>query len=144
MTGAWPGFALLAHVGHWVAPVGLAFDAAIEPVSRVTGSSPPLLFVAVVVVEALLLWLFRWGSPGRSALASFVMNAVSALVGAQLDLRMPDALVYGFLLSAPIEAAVLLLFDRRRKLRALVSALGTNVASYALLIGVYVFGRSFF
>ncbi len=144
MTGALPVFALFAQVAHWVAPVGLAFDVAIEPVSRVTGSSPPLLFVAVVVVEALLLWLFRWGTLGRSALASFVMNAVSALVGTQLDLRMPDALVYGFLLSAPIEAAVLLLFDRRRKLRGLVSALGTNAASYALLIGVYVFGRSFF
>ena len=137
MTGALLDFIPFAHVG-------LAFDVAIEPVSRVTGSSPPLLFAAVVVVEALLLWLFRWGSPGRSALASFVMNAVSALIGAQLNMRMPDALVWGFILSAPIEAAVLVLFDRRRKLRALVSALGTNAASYALLIGVYVFGRSLF
>ena len=144
MTDALPDFSLLAHVGQLVAPVVLAFDVAIEPVSRATGSSPPLLLAAVVVIEALLLWLFRWGSPGRSALASFVMNAVSALVGALLDLRMPDALVYGFLLSVPIEAAVLVLFDRQRKLRSFVSALGTNVASYALLIGVYVFGRSFF
>ena len=121
-----------------------AFDAAIEPVSVSVGSSPLPIFVAVVVVEALLLWLFRWGSVGRSALASFVMNALSALVGMVLDLRMPDALVYGFFISLPIEAAVLMLFDRRKKLRALVSALGTNVASYALLIGVYVFGRSYF
>ena len=39
---------------------------------------------------------------------------------------------------------MLLLLDRRRKLRALVSALGANVGSYVLLIAVYVFGRSFF
>ncbi len=59
-------------------------------------------------------------------------------------LRMPDALVYGFFLSVPIEALVLLLLDRSRKLRSLVSSLGANVGSYVLLIAVYVFGRSFF
>ena len=144
MTGGPPDLLHLASFGHLTAPVVMAFDVAIEPVARATSAKPLPLFVAVFVAEALLLWLFRWGNVGRSALASFAMNAVSSLVGAQMDLRMPEALVYGFVLSVPIEAAVLILFDRRRKLRALVSALGTNAASYALLIGVYVFGRSYF
>jgi len=124
--------------------VALAFDAAVDPVSDFTGSPPLVLFVAVVAVETLLLKLLRWGSWGRSALGSLSMNAVSALVGALLDLRMPEALVYGFFLSVPLETVVLLLFDRTRKLRTLVSALGSNVGSYVLLIAVYVFGRSFF
>jgi len=134
----------MAAVVTGVALLGLAFDAAIEPLSEVTGAPPLVLFVAVFAVETLLLKLLRWGSWSRSALGSFVMNALSALAGAALDLRMPDALVYGFFLSVPIEALVLLLLDRRRKLRALVSALGANVGSYVLLIAVYVFGRSFF
>ena len=144
MTGGLPDFLHLASAAYLAAPAALAFDIAIEPVARTTHAGPLPLFIVVFVVEALLLWLFRWGTVGRSALASFAMNAVSSLVGAQMDLRMPEALVYGFVLSVPIEAAVLILFDRRRKLRALVSALGTNAASYALLIGVYVFGRSYF
>ncbi len=134
MTGAVTGVALLA----------IAFDAAVEPLSDFTGSPPLVLFLAVFAVETLLLRLLKWGPWGRSALGSFVMNALSALVGALVDLRMPDALVYGFFLSVPIEASVLLLFDRTRKLRALVSALGANVGSYVLLVAVYVSGRSFF
>ncbi len=122
----------------------LAFDVAVEPVSDYTGSPPLLLFVAVFAVETLLLRLLGWGPWGCSALASFAMNAVSALAGAALDLGMPEALVYGFFLSVPLEALVLLLLDRKRKLRVLVSSLGANVGSYVLLIAVYVFGRSFF
>lgn len=122
----------------------LAFDVAVEPLSEFTGSPPLVLFLAVFAVETLLLRLLGWGLWARSALGSFAMNALSALAGALLDLRMPDALVYGFFLSVPIEALVLLLLDRTRKMRALVSALGANVGSYVLLIAVYVFGRSFF
>lgn len=111
----------------------LLFDVALEPVSKVTGVNALAIFLPVFVVEALILWLLRWGTVGRAALGSFVMNAATTLIGAALALRFPEALPVGFLLSVAVEGVILMLLKRERKGRTWLAVLAANVASYALL-----------
>src|SRR5262245_64929139 len=103
------------------------------------GSS--LLFV--IVVEAVVLRLLRWGTFWRSLRDSLIANVASALVGLLLGymglaigskaLSPIWLLTAAFALSVVIEAGVLKLLaaDTRRKIW--ITALVMNLASYLLL-----------
>jgi hypothetical protein len=123
------------------ASAALAFDVSIEPVSRATSVNPLPLFAFVFVVESLVLWLVRWGTLARSAVASFVMNTATTLVGLALRLPLPRALVFGFLISVVVEGLILMLLNRQRKRRSLLASLAANFVSYSALVVLYTFAR---
>ena len=123
------------------ASTALALDAAIEPVSRVTRVNPLPLFAFVFIVESLVLWLVRWGTLARSAVASFVMNTATTLVGLALRLPLPRALVIGFVVSVVVEALILMLLNRQRKRRSALASLAANFVSYSALVVLYTFAR---
>ena len=125
-------------------PLFPAFDVAIEPVSAATGFNPLPVFAVVFVAEALVLWLVRWGSLGRSAVASLVMNTVTTVLGVLLSLSGREALVVSFPLNLVVEGVVLMAFNWRNKARLWAAALAANVASLLLLLALYFVGRSLF
>ncbi|HVF49230.1 MAG TPA: hypothetical protein VNA19_04045 [Pyrinomonadaceae bacterium] len=114
-------------------PLALAFDVAIDPVARYTGVNALFLFLPILVLETLVLWALRWGNFVRAATGAFVMNAVTTLAGAALQLNIPDGFVLALLLSIFIEGFILMLFARERKLRSWVSAFAANILSYVVL-----------
>jgi hypothetical protein len=116
----------------------LALDVAIEPVSRVTGINALFFFLPILAVETLILWLLRWGTLGRAALAAFVMNTITTLLGAVLTLNYPDGFLLALILSVVIEAFVLMLLSRHSKVRSWLSAIAANVVSYTLLF-IFIF-----
>jgi hypothetical protein len=146
-------------------PFVLAFDVAIDPVARATGINALALFLPIFIIETLVLWILRWGSLGRSALAGFLMNAATTLLGAILRIALADSLPVAFVLSVIVEAVVLILIGftltrsvaskhaaadyaagveepgakksgPRSLTRSVLSALAANVVSYAMLLGL--------
>jgi hypothetical protein len=107
-----------------------------------------LLAVGVVVLEAVVLTLFKWGRFWRALLASFAMNLVSTLagvfvVGLALTVGAPAWLLLTFVASVVLEGAVIFVMDRSKARLGLLAVLVANVASYlpvgalALLYGVF-------
>jgi len=125
----------------------LPLDVAAPPVASSTGAPAVLLLVPIVVVEALALYLLKWGGLGRSAIAALAMNIVSTLVGLPLLAVVANAqesdrtttilllLLPAWLLSTLIEAGVMWAFQRPAFRRTLGIAALANVASYVLLLG---------
>jgi hypothetical protein len=118
------------------------------------------LLLAIVLIEAIVLWLLKWGSLWRSLRDSLIVNVASALVGGvmyvlgtprdiytgydparggriyeQLPPSIPPLLA-GLLawgLSVAIEGGLLFLLARRPAYQIWTSALVINIVSYALL-----------
>ena len=103
------------------------------------GSS--LLFV--IVIEAVVLRLLRWGTFWRSLRDSLIANAASALVGLLLGymglaignkaLSPIWLLIAAFALSVVIEAGVLKLLAADTQRNIWIATLVMNLASYLLL-----------
>ena len=100
-----------------------------------------LVFSMIVfVLEAVVLWLLKWDTFGRSLLSSFLMNLASTILGVLLIGLLLTGLLNGFLsfvlafgLSVVIEGIVLMMIKRdlaRENSRVVTIA---NIASYALL-----------
>ncbi|MFZ5878288.1 MAG: hypothetical protein ACOY0R_02850 [Chloroflexota bacterium] len=104
-----------------------------------------VLTALIVAIEALAMFLLKWGRFWRCLLASFVMNLVTTLIGGGLMYLVSNiylVLAVGFLLSVLIEGGVLMLFNRETARRNWVAALAANAASYLfiLLPFVLIFG----
>jgi hypothetical protein len=104
-----------------------------------------LVFSAIVLVlEAVLLWLIRWDTFGRSLLSSFLMNLTSTVLGVLLIGLLLTGLLNSFLgftiafvLSVLIEVIILMMIKRdavRENWRAAIIA---NFTSYTLL-GIFL------
>lgn len=93
-----------------------------------------MIFMAVItVLEAVVLVVMKWGTFWRSLLASFVMNAVTTLVGFVI-LAGPVGLLVDFILSVLIEGVILLLFNRGASRKNWIAALVANGVSYLFVI----------
>ena len=104
-----------------------------------------LVFSAIVfVIEAVVLWLLKWGTFGRSLLSSFLMNLASTIVGIlAIGLSVTGlsnnflGFVIALLLSVLIEGGVLMLMKRGATRENWRAASIANVVSYALL-GIFL------
>ena len=131
-------------------PFAPVFDVAIWPLFLAMGLFVLcLLFPSIVIVEAIVLRLLRWGTSWRVWFDAAVANLVSGLfgvlipVGAALVSDAPSDVVIGlvaaWLLSIAIEGGTLLLIAKLRGQeplpvrRAWGCAAGANTASYVLL-----------
>lgn len=97
-----------------------------------------IVMLVIVVLEAVMLALLKWGGFGRSLLASLVMNLATTLVGFGVMVFMTEAfllsMLVGFILSVLIEAGVLMLFKRGAARANWIAALVANAASYLLVL----------
>jgi hypothetical protein len=104
-------------------------------------------YLAVIAVEAVVLWLMRWAGFWRSLLAAFLMNTLTTLVGFFLA----GALVFTYdqwlwllswfiawVLSVVLEWGVLALMDRTKLRRAFVASLLANTVTYLALMVFYL------
>ena len=95
--------------------------------------------IGTLVIESLALWLLKWGSFGRSLLASFLMNLVSTLAGfillafSFLIGNFYILFVVGYLLSILIEGGVLMLMKKDAARQNWIASLVANTASYGFL-----------
>jgi cytochrome bd-type quinol oxidase subunit 2 len=83
--------------------------------------------------------LFKWGTFGRSLLASLLMNVTSTIFGGVLIVvgfySDPYILLaIGFVLSVVIEGGVLILMKRDGGLRNWIVSLAANSASYLIIL----------
>ena len=93
-----------------------------------------VIMTAVIVgLEAAILIVLKWGTPGRSLLAALVMNEVTTLVGF-LVLLSPVGLFLDFVLSVLIEGVILMLFNRGALRKNWIAALAANGGSYLFVI----------
>jgi hypothetical protein len=103
----------------------------------------------IILIEAAVLKLLKWGTFGRSLLAVFVANIVTTLIGLvwlvtnylglgsfalQIGISGSRGLILAFILSVVIEAGILMLFKRGAARENWVASLVANVASYLLVI----------
>ena len=96
------------------------------------------LLVAIVFLEAFVLRAMKWGNFRRALIASFLMNAVTTLLGyfllGLLDVIGPlPSLLVGWALSVGLEGGILLALNRGRARANWLGALAANTASYILL-----------
>jgi hypothetical protein len=107
-----------------------------------------LLAVGVVIIEAVVLTLFKWSRFWRALLASFVMNLVSTVVGVfviglALTVGAPAWLLLTFVASVVLEGGVIFLMNRPKARIGLLAVLVANVVTYlplgalALLSGAF-------
>lgn len=95
---------------------------------------------AIILVEAIVLRLLRWGTLWKSLLDAFLMNLASSVVGACVfslgflaltaEALWTSLLVSG-VLSVLIEGGVLMLLKRHPARQTWTAALVTNVVTYA-------------
>ena len=103
-------------------------------------------YLALSLLESIVLRLLKWGTFGRSLLASLLMNLPTTLVGFWLIWlagREWDTPVYqlgiwlipaAWALSVAIEGGVLVLMKRDGGRQNWMAALAANTASYLLLL----------
>jgi hypothetical protein len=100
-----------------------------------------LLVLLIALVEAVVLWLLKWGGFWQALRDAFLMNVVSALAGLVLNFFAGDwdaisplvPLLVAWLLSVLVEGAVLLLLRRHPPRLTWLAAVAANVASYAII-----------
>jgi hypothetical protein len=104
--------------------------------------------IGTLVIESLALWLLKWGSFGRSLLASFLMNLASTIVGFILLAfsfyvgNFYTLFLVEFLLSVLIEGGVLMLLKRDAARQNWSASFVANVASYVFLaVALFVINR---
>lgn len=127
------------------------FDVVGPGVLLLFGLAAFLVFSAIVFgIEALILWLLKWGTFGRSLLASFLMNLASTIVGVLVIVLLATSLLNNFLtfivallLSILIEGGVLMLVKRDATRENWQVAGIANIVSYALL-GIFLLLSSSF
>lgn len=104
-------------------------------------------YLAVIVIEAIVLTVMRWAGFWRSLLAGFLMNTLTTVVGfflAGAFLLTYDRLVWllawfiAWLISVVLEWGVLALMDRTKLRRAFAASLVANIVTYLGLIVFYV------
>jgi hypothetical protein len=125
-------------------------DVAAAPVAFAVGIGVVLLLVPIVVVEAIVLRLLRWGGLLRSLLVALVMNIASALLGAialGVAANVPSSeaqqvlllsLLPAWALSVLIEGAVMWGFQRLAIGRTLRVSAIANAITYVMLAGLVV------
>ena len=101
-------------------------------------------YLALSLLESIVLRLLKWGTFGRSLLASLLMNLPSTLVGfwliwvvefSRLN-RLQFLLIPAtWALSVVIEGAMLVLMNRDGGRENWTASLVANTASYLLLLG---------
>lgn len=107
-----------------------------------------LLAVGVVIVEAVVLTLFKWSRFWRALLASFTMNLVSTIagvfvVGLALTVGAPAWLLLTFAASVALEGLVVHFMDRSKAKLGWLAVGVANIVTYvpvgalALLSGVF-------
>jgi hypothetical protein len=109
----------------------------------------------IILLEAAVLRLLRWGTFQRSLLDAFLMNLASTVIGGvivavflftETTPRVLLALLGGWALSIGIEGATLMLINAIRKTerhpagQIWLASLVANTASYALLGILVLFG----
>ena len=110
-----------------------------------------LIFSTIVLIlEAVVLWLLKWGTFNRSLLSSFLMNLASTIVGILAVGSLLSGLINNFLafvlallLSILIEGGVLMLMKRGARRENWRAAVVANVTSYALF-GLFLLFNRFF
>jgi hypothetical protein len=125
---------------------GLAWDVIGPGIGALLGLSAAaicLLTVLVTVVEAIVLRLMRWSTFRRSLMASFVMNAASAIIGVLLvsTVLMGGSTAWVFMafaLSMLVEGGVLTLINRGETRRNWQAALTANLVTYLPLGTLFV------
>jgi len=105
--------------------------------------------LVIILIEAAVLRLLKWGTFGRSLLAEFVANIITTLIGLLWlgiyylgigtsvlpgNIRGPGSLIVAFLLSVMIEAGILMQFKRDAARENWVASIVANIASYLLVI----------
>lgn len=101
----------------------------------------------IILIEAAVLKLLKWGTFGRSLLAVSVANIATTLIGLiwlainylgslalQIGVSGWLGLVVAFILSFLVEAGILMLFKRGAARENWVASLVANIASYLLVI----------
>lgn len=118
-------------------------DAGIPAIAMIWGATAILLFPTVILVEAVILKLMRWGTFRISLHTSVIMNILSTLVGiiyfCKIAGGMPgiiEILISG-IVSVAIEAGVLWLIDKNPIGRVMVTALSANLVSYTGIVILY-------
>jgi hypothetical protein len=109
----------------------------------------------IILLEAAVLRLLKWGTFQRSLLDAFLMNLASTLIGgvivavflfAETAPQALLALLSGWVLSIGIEGSTLTLVNAIRKVerhsvrQIWLASLAANTASYALLSILVLFG----
>jgi hypothetical protein len=120
-----------------------------------------IVFIPILIIEALVLWRLRWGSFGRSLIDALIANVASTIFGlvffalffttAFQCTRVPAGdgvhsvqscgwtispalwFIAQAALSILIEGGVLLLLKRHPPRKTWIAAIAANVASYVLL-----------
>lgn len=123
-------------------------DLAIGPLLILLGVIALAVLGAVIAIEALLLRLLRWGSPGRCLVDSALANVISTAIGLLAYLWLQDSSGYwmtivGWLimlaLTIAIEAVVLHLRRPASGPSALGASVLLNVPTYVLLFALVRF-----
>jgi hypothetical protein len=137
-----------------IMPTPIVGDFFAGPVIMIYGVVAGLIaFVPVVVIEATVLWLLKWGSFGRSLRDSAVANLVSMLLGLVFALVFAlvfqsyewytwPPLIFGgvaWVLSILIEACTLGWLEHYESRRTEIAAVVINTVSYLVLAGVVAF-----
>lgn len=100
-------------------------------------------YLALSLLESIVLRLLKWGTFWRSLLASLLMNLPSSLVGFWLIWRAVFSslnrlgiwlILAAWALSVAIEGGVLVLMKRDGGRQNWIAALAANTASYLLLL----------
>ena len=102
-------------------------------------------YLALSLLESIVLRLLKWGTFWRSLLASLLMNLPSTLVGfwlisvvefSRLNRLQFLLIPAAWALSVAIEGGVLLLMKRDGGRQNWMAALAANTASYLLLLSI--------
>ncbi len=102
-------------------------------------------YLALSLLESIVLRLLKWGTFWRSLLASLLMNLPSTLVGFWLIWRVEFSrlnrlgiwlIPAAWALSVAIEGGVLVLMKRDGGRQNWMAALAANTASYLLLLSI--------
>jgi len=123
-------------------------DLAIGPLLILLGIIALALLAGVIAIEASLLILLRWGSPGRCVIDSALANAISTVIGLLAFLWLDDSSGYWMTvvawllmlaLTIAIEGVVLRLRRRPDAPSALWAATVINVPTYVLIYALIRF-----
>lgn len=106
-----------------------------------------LIFIPIVLVEAVVLWLFKWDTFWKSIIASLRMNLISGVIGLVLFYWIPQStpglkeLFLAFLLTLFIEVNVLMAKKKVDILHLFKVILVANVISYIGLFILFIRGN---
>lgn len=103
-----------------------------------------VVFLAIVFIEALILWVVKWDSFRSCLIASALMNVLSSIIGVflfivitflDLDIGFIPYWISSWLLSALLEGTYLF-YSGHTSSRAWIAAAIANIGSYILIVAI--------